>query len=243
MTEENKPSWQYVPPTSVTASGIVDATKYMKGGPPRRSASSETPVQNTSRVEVSTSDPSNTTPCECAATEEVASSAEAPASASSTTEPASTDSPVTSESSSSSDTEHSFRHEGGYRRENRYASREPRREGRREGRWENRDARQRSEFRPRSERYANRTGTSSEASATTEAPKKGFRAWVRRQVNSIKSLFGAKKEASRPQFNSDRPSREFRSDRREGGRRYRGGHGRGHGRGGDFRRRDGGESR
>ncbi len=37
MTENNKPSWQYTPPPSPTDAASIDATRYMKGGAPRRS--------------------------------------------------------------------------------------------------------------------------------------------------------------------------------------------------------------
>lgn len=38
MNEENKPTWQYVPPASPTEQDSIDATRYMKGAPRRTEA-------------------------------------------------------------------------------------------------------------------------------------------------------------------------------------------------------------
>jgi len=90
MTSDNKPSWQYVPPTSQTSSDVIDATRFMKGSSrnsdQNRPAPSSAPVaaENTSSAPSVDASSSNNT---------LSSESSTPASNSSSTQAASQEEP------------------------------------------------------------------------------------------------------------------------------------------------------
>jgi hypothetical protein len=62
MNEENRPTWQYVPPSSPTEGATVDATRYMKGTPRRTDTAQTQPTPETTPSASTTEQVSDNTP-------------------------------------------------------------------------------------------------------------------------------------------------------------------------------------
>lgn len=135
MTEDNKPTWQYVPPTSPTEGANIDATRYMKGAPRRTAGTAPSNIGSTAEA------PSDNTMNAQHNTEPQAERMETnmPEAQENTGNPmnpinySQKDAPAASEYSTEqhSGPTHTSRREGGYHRDNGH-NRGPRREGRHE---------------------------------------------------------------------------------------------------------------